>query len=77
MLVLRTNDKHTLALMLQLSLFLTFLFLLIINFMAHYFLNSIEKKITKKRNIISRYSLFFKDIDRASSLDMVAAKLKE
>jgi len=75
--VLRDNGKDTQALILQLSLFITFLFLLIINFAAHYFLNSMEKKITKKRNIVSRFSLFFKDIDRGSNLDAVAFKLKE
>lgn len=75
--VLRDNHRYTEATLLQLSLFLTFVILLVVNFAAHYFLNSIEKKITRKKNVLSRFSLFFKDIDRATNLDAVTARLKE
>jgi hypothetical protein len=56
------------ASMLQLCLFMTFLFLMMINFVAHYYLNSIERKITKKQNIMSKFSLFFKDIEKTTNL---------
>ena len=75
--VLNHNGRNTEAEILQLLLFLTFLILLSVNFSTHYFLNSIEKSITKKRHIVSRFSLFFKEIDRASNMDAVATKLKE
>jgi hypothetical protein len=75
--VLNANGHDMMAKILEMTLLFTFLFLLSINFCAHYYLNRVEKKITKKANILSNYSLFLKEIDRFENLDSVTKMMQE
>lgn len=67
------NHKNPLmASGLNLVYFVTFVFLLVINFATMNYLNKIEQKITKSLKIFSHFSLIFKNVPRS----MTIAQLK-
>lgn len=55
----------------------TFLFLQIINFVAHYLMNSVDKRIAKKESPLSHFSLFFKDIPRGQDESTIHKAMEE